>query len=189
MDASHFDHLARHLAGSTSRRGTLIGLVGGLLAPLVSGGETEAKGSLALHIEKKKRKRKKKKRCTGGTTRCGKRCVDTRSDPANRGGCGRACAAPSTCGGGNPGTPGECGCTKAICAAGQCGNPSDGCGGTLSCGECEDPENCGGGRTPNVCGCLADGAVTSTDNREACCRGSCCFDGVPGQCVCAGGCG
>ena len=142
----------------------------------------------ALHVEKKK---KRKKRCTGGKTRCGKRCVDTRVDPANRGRCGRACVAPETCGGGNPGTPGACGCTKTTCAAQgkDCGTIADGRGGTLQCGACDDPDICGGGGMANVCGCLANGELTTVGNCDVCCSKDCCGTDVPGQRVCAGGCG
>ncbi|RKH01932.1 tryptophan synthase alpha chain [Corallococcus sp. CA053C] len=34
----------------------------------------------------------------------------------------------------------------------DCGFAVDGCGGTLECGTCADPEVCGGGGVPNVCG-------------------------------------
>lgn len=191
MDNERFDQMIRHLARGASRRETLIGLAGGLLVPLASWGEAAARGSAALHAAQKKRKRSTKKRCKGGKTRCGKRCVDTRSDAANCGGCRRACTAPATCGGGAPGTPGICGCTKTTCAAQgkNCGTIPDGCGSALHCGDaCPTHESCGGGGTPNVCGCLADGTVTTFDNRDACCSGDCCSV-APGQCACAGGCG
>jgi MYXO-CTERM domain-containing protein len=36
----------------------------------------------------------------------------------------------------------------------NCGTLSDGCGGTVTCGPaCAAPKTCGGGGTPNVCGC------------------------------------
>jgi len=36
----------------------------------------------------------------------------------------------------------------------NCGTLSDGCGGTVTCGPaCTAPKTCGGGGTPNVCGC------------------------------------
>jgi len=57
--------------------------------------------------------------------------------------------------------PRLCTCTPKTCAdldgtAGSkhCGPAvPDGCGGTLNCGECPAPNSCGGGGTPNVCGC------------------------------------
>lgn len=35
----------------------------------------------------------------------------------------------------------------------SCGLMDDGCGGTVDCGGCTDLSTCGGGGTPNVCGC------------------------------------
>jgi len=35
----------------------------------------------------------------------------------------------------------------------SCGGIPDGCGSTLACGVCASPETCGGGSTPNACGC------------------------------------
>ncbi|MBI4705556.1 MAG: SUMF1/EgtB/PvdO family nonheme iron enzyme [Deltaproteobacteria bacterium] len=57
--------------------------------------------------------------CGGGTTKCGNKCVDTQTDPANCGACGVACA------------PGN------ICSAGQCvkGVPGPSCVGLpATCG-------------------------------------------------------
>lgn len=34
----------------------------------------------------------------------------------------------------------------------NCGDIPDGCGGELACGECEEPDSCGGGGVDNVCG-------------------------------------
>jgi len=44
---------------------------------------------------------------------------------------------------------------KTNCPSGlNCGSIDDGCGGTISCGGCTaDLQTCGGGGTPNVCGC------------------------------------
>jgi hypothetical protein len=46
-------------------------------------------------------------------------------------------------------------CSPTTCAAvgANCGMIADGCGGTLDCGTCTLPQTCGGGGTPNVCGC------------------------------------
>jgi hypothetical protein len=45
-------------------------------------------------------------------------------------------------------------CVPATCASqgATCGSISDGCGGAVDCGTCIDPESCGGGGTPNMCG-------------------------------------
>lgn len=45
--------------------------------------------------------------------------------------------------------PGQC--TPAECDNVRCGQMDDGCGGIISCG-CADPEYCGGGGTPLMCG-------------------------------------
>lgn len=87
-------------------------------------------------------------------------------------------------------------CTPTTCAAqgANCGTISDGCGGMLVCGSCTGVDTCGGGGTPNVCGCTDDGMTCST-NGQVCglainncgqtiscgsCPGRCCFD----SCVC-----
>ena len=36
----------------------------------------------------------------------------------------------------------------------KCGQVDDGCGHVLQCGTCTPPNTCGGGGTPNVCGCI-----------------------------------
>lgn len=88
------------------------------------------------------------------------------------------CKSPEFCGGGGPskcgtgtGTGADGGgtstCTPKTCAdypAGTCGQQSDGCGGlTPNCGTCTNPEFCGGGGKPGLCGgnngLLPDGAV------------------------------
>jgi len=71
------------------------------------------------------------------------------------------CAAPNTCGGGSPGTPGVCGCTAdplaITCAGVACGSAADNCGTSVSCGGCAAPLTCGGGGTPGACGCALPG--------------------------------
>ena len=97
MDPSRFDVLARRLAGSGTRRDVLAALAGGVALPLVAGaGEVAGK--------------KHKKKCKNGLKRCNKACVDSNTDSANCGKCGNVCSQTTTCGGGNPVTPGVCGC-------------------------------------------------------------------------------
>ena len=89
-------------------------------------------------------------------------------------------------------------CTPTTCGAqgANCGTLPDGCGGTLDCGSCTGTDTCGGGGTPNVCGCTDDG-MTCINNGQICgpainncghsiscgtCgAGRCCFD----SCVCS----
>lgn len=51
------------------------------------------------------------------------------------------------------GAGGRC-CQPHGCPPGlDCGTVDDGCEGQARCGSCTSPETCGGGGTPNVCGC------------------------------------
>ena len=51
------------------------------------------------------------------------------------------------------------------CPSGDnCGCVSNGCGGTLTCGTCAAPQTCGGGGTPNVCGCAPITTCPAPDN-------------------------
>ncbi|MBI4704955.1 MAG: hypothetical protein HY744_27940, partial [Deltaproteobacteria bacterium] len=132
--------------------------------------------------------------CVGGTTKCANVCVDTKCDPANCGGCGKACgqgevcsngACGLVCGGGatkcgnvcvdtktDPANCGSCGkaCAKdEVCVNSACGLVC--VGGTTKCGSAcvntnYDPAHCGGCNKP--CG-----------NNQAC---------LGGQCVNAGKC-
>jgi hypothetical protein len=64
------------------------------------------------------------------------------------------------CGGSGPNRCGENMCTaltqSQACAMAMppknCGLVADGCGGTVNCGTCTQPDTCGGGGAPNVCG-------------------------------------
>ncbi|MBI4705680.1 MAG: hypothetical protein HY744_31700, partial [Deltaproteobacteria bacterium] len=98
--------------------------------------------------------------CVGGTTKCAGKCVDTQLDPANCGGCGKACG------------------KEELCSAGQCDLQC--VGGTTKCsGKCvdtlTDTANCGG------CGklCAKD---------QICTGGACALVCVGGTTKCAGKC-
>jgi hypothetical protein len=55
--------------------------------------------------------------------------------------------------------------TQVTCAdmGADCGPISDGCNGVLECGECSEPETCGGSGTANVCGQFVCQAQTCAD--------------------------
>jgi hypothetical protein len=103
------------------------------------------------------------------------------------------CAAPETCGGGNPGTSFVCGCTKKTCAqlGKTCGTVTDGCTGTQSCDTgskngTETDVDCGGGAA-GTCGdtcatgkqCAVDGDCGSGH----CADGVCCNTSCTGTCL------
>jgi FMN phosphatase YigB (HAD superfamily) len=58
-------------------------------------------------------------------------------------------------------SPDTCEPTTCVAAGKTCGAIPDGCGEMLECGECLDPESCGGGGVDNVCGrpCVAVRAI------------------------------
>lgn len=70
-------------------------------------------------------------------------------------------------------------CSPDTCATGgwDCGTPDNGCGDTLvaSCGACTDPETCGGGGEPNVCGMPAtcDDSIQNQGETGIDCGGPC----------------
>ncbi len=119
--------------------------------------------------------------------------------------CG-TCAPPLTCGG--SGSPNVCGCAPesdaALCSrlGKDCGTSTtfDNCGQqrALSCGTCTVPKTCGGGGTPNVCGCtpttcqaqgkdcgsVPDGCGSSLACGTCIAVKSCGGDGRPNVCGC-----
>ena len=227
MDDARFDSLARTLAGVASRRTTLAGVLGGLVVPLLAGDETSArKRAHRKHAHEHGRdttghgagvgaekKKKKKKKCKPPTTKCGKKCFNVQTDPANCGGCGVACAASQACQGGvctcNGGTCSGC-CTGKTCAAGSsdqaCGTNGAACqvcsggktcqGGACACptgqafcnGTCidveDDPENCG------TCGRVCDITAPFCSNGGCghCLANEQCKDSGQGDICCNGGC-
>jgi hypothetical protein len=103
-------------------------------------------------------------------------CCDhgTCTEGLNNSTCGRngddcaPCAAPETCGGGSPSTPGVCGCTPTTCAAEgkNCGTIPDGCGNTLNCPAGPEPGTCGA-PTPACIGSVC--TACGPDNAGASC--------------------
>jgi hypothetical protein len=125
--------------------------------------------------------------CPGAQDLCGATCIDTTSDPANCGGCGKACGqgAPFCSGGSCVAT---CGGTTTQCAGGcvdttsdddNCGRCGRGCAinETCSMGQCV-PGVCRGA----ACGQLCIDLASDPDNCGAC--GNMCPTSAP---LCLGG--
>jgi hypothetical protein len=90
------DAMARWLHGAQSRRGVVLGAAATALA-IVPDRTDAAK-------RRQRRRRRRRNRCQGGLTRCGGACVNTNTDPANCGRCGKDCDAGEQC------RSGACGC-------------------------------------------------------------------------------
>ena len=124
------------------------------------------------------------------------------SKPDCRAGRCRAQGATSSADGGLPPSTGDGGggsgggCVPRTCdeLAVECGAVADGCLGFRYCGDCEEPETCGGGGTPNFCGCLPDcddlecgddgcgGSCGACDGDTPCVGGACCVDATYAAC-------
>ncbi|APR80773.1 Tryptophan synthase alpha chain [Minicystis rosea] len=109
------------------------------------------------------------------------------------------CAAPDTCGGGDPGTPGTCGCTKRTCKdlGVTCGILvfADGCGGNLDCNDHSDSPMPDGSETDVDCGghdpmtCTTRCAQGKKCNETSdCVEGLLCVDGICCNEACPGAC-
>jgi hypothetical protein len=99
MDPYRFDGIVRSLSHMPSRRVVSRGLAGlaagSILVPLMALTDTAAKKKKGKN--KKKKKKPKKPSCPSGQQKCGNDCVDTRTDAANCGGCGKRCASGQAC--------------------------------------------------------------------------------------------
>jgi hypothetical protein len=171
MDDSRFDSLTKSLIDSSGTRRGLVS-AGGVGAMLATLGLT--------NIEAKKKKKKKK--CKKPKRKCGKKCLDVRSDPNNCGACGNRC---------NPGRPN---CVDGACTVSIC--PDDALFCTPGGSACNVAESCG-------CASDIDGkrfcafnvtceAVDCATNADCVARGfgadSACIVATGEFCDCARGC-
>jgi hypothetical protein len=138
MRQSRFDLFTRTLATS-SRRSLLGAAVAAALAIVAGPDEADAR-------RKKRKKRKRGKKCRKGTIKCGKTCVNPKTNALHCGRCGNACGSSVAC-------------VNGACQAEQC--PRDQCG--KQCVDFRDDEaHCGG------CGNACQGDLTCIDGQCAC---------------------
>lgn len=191
MDDARFDRLTRTLSGLNTRRGTLAGLLGGLILPLIRNPRVGARNRRGQAALAEKRRHKK---CQAGLTTCkikkGKRkkklCVDAQTDPLNCGGCGLTCASGQSCLEGrctSACTPPCPTCQTCNSATGQCqADPAQVgqvCGTCLTCradGQCATV-------APNRTVCGGSGPNASICCNGVCCDGCCGTDGSCGACL------
>jgi hypothetical protein len=150
MDAERFDRWTRLFGERLSRR-----RIGAILLALGVVGAEPVHETVARHKHKHK---KPKKKCKHGTIKCGKHCINPKTDALNCGGCDIRCFAGVAC------VDGQCGGT---CRDGQ-----------IRCGDalCVDPnsneDHCGGCNHPCTgdltclegdCGCADSGDTQCGD--------------------------
>jgi hypothetical protein len=174
MDGRQFDEITRDFLIPT-RRSVIAAAATAVLTALIGRGAADdtlarRKQRKANHKKPKQKphqkhesdrvqasaKKTKKKRCKGGRSRCGKRCVDLKTDPAHCGACGNGCGADGICQGGKcvlgcGGGQTECGdrCVNLQSDHGHCGACGSACGFSQVC----EDRACVAGCTVCVSGC------------------------------------
>jgi hypothetical protein len=164
MDDLRFDQFVRSLANA-SRRRLLITLAGTGAAALAGARATAAECRPPDRLCRehanccweicgpKDASGRRRCVCPPGLIACGDTCVDPQTDPANCGGCGAVCAAPS--------------CHAPICANGLCDSVPDPQQNGLACDDgdlCTTGDHCQNGAcvsTPVDCSQFADACHTS----------------------------
>lgn len=197
MDGMQFDRFARALATSQTRRQTLRGLAGSALAGLaaqagiveITAGCTKP-GKKGCRGPKNKKccpgavckggTKKKEGRCTckSGLTRCGTKCVNTKSDSTHCGGCNETCAGALICTNGACTTELGCQAGDQVCLCeGACPCPGSNNAGCSCITDVEGNPRCSN-LTLFICS-------TCTTNAE-CGADKACFPANIGTCDCAG---
>jgi len=174
MDHRRFDDLLRSFAADpASRRSALKSLAGGAAAGTLAllgfddadaacvrpGGKCGA-GKKCCGGTACKGGRCK---CKGGLTKCGTRCKNLKTDRANCGRCGRACAPGQTCANGVCQGPG----------GGECPSNQKPCNGDcIPAGNCCGDGECGNGKTCRNGACVDDSGPTCPSGQKEC-NGTC----------------
>ena len=115
MEQQRFDRLARVVGEARTRRSAarlVAASLVGIAAPTAINPNGDAAAGGRHH-----------KRCASPLTRCGKKCKDLQSDPANCNACGHRCEGSDSCLSGNCACrPIDYGCfTDEQCCSGRCG--------------------------------------------------------------------
>ena len=190
MDDQRFDELARGLAASSSRRQALKALGGGAAGALLS--FVGLRGALAKDNDANADADQKKPDCCPkrAPKLCQRTCVDTSSDPAHCGKCGKSCPPGGRCVKGvcvapactesddcpPPANP----CRVAVCSNGQCATaPRCPAGATCDNGACICPAGSTYCQSGNVC--VTDCPPFAPLNPQTCqCDEHHCVSGSPG---------
>jgi hypothetical protein len=143
MENSRFDQFTRILAAPSRR--SLLGSAGAsALAALLGWNRSAAKSKK----KKNKKKNKTNKKCKTAAIKCGKACINPKTNAQHCGQCGNACSSTAAC------VNGACQASKTSCPKDQCG--------TLCVDFQDDEAHCGG------CGNACQGDLTCVNGQCAC---------------------
>jgi hypothetical protein len=192
MDGSRFDRITRALAPGATRRRALLGIAGSAVALLMGQIGVEEATAACIKPGKKGCQGPQHRqccagaRCKGGSntkegrcackgrlTKCGTKCVDTKTNRQHCGACNRGCAASGPC------IAGQCPCPKeAVCDgfASPCGRAGSGC----TCHFTEENSRACATREFAICEDFPTCTATSQCDPGEACMLSCC---TGGRCV------